>query len=185
MKLTECNTTDEIFTFQTLAGVTYNWNATKVSEAFTSGKLEPVCHMYLDITEADYLHISLNNGIEEDHLLTITPERLKLPVFYAEFPPEEGEEYPSHVLIDGNHRLVQTYRNGGRRMISLSTLGSRPLATPRAMASLVPAIKMPSSMLLQILAVWPAPTAPAWKMLAPIFSRMGRARSRSAASRRA
>lgn len=116
MKLTECNTTDEIFTFQTLAGVTYNWNATKVGEAFTSGKLEPVCHMYLDITEADYLHISLNNGIEEDHLLTITPERLKLPVFYAEFPPEEGEEYPSHVLIDGNHRLVQTYRNGGRRI---------------------------------------------------------------------
>ncbi len=37
-------------------------------------------------------------------------------------------------------------------------------------------------MLLQILAVWPAPTAPAWKMLAPIFSSRGRARSSSAAS---
>src|SRR5574343_1326943 len=64
-----------------------------------------------------------------------------------------------------------------RRMISLSTLGSRPLSTPRAIASLVPAIRMPSSMLLQILAVWPAPTLPAWKMLAPIFSSRGRARS--------
>ena len=37
-------------------------------------------------------------------------------------------------------------------------------------------------MLLQILAVWPAPAPPAWKMLAPIFSSTGRARSRSASA---
>lgn len=116
MKHTECDSLDEVFTFQSDAGATYHWNATKIANAFASGKIEPLCHMYLDITEADYLHICLNNGIEEDHLLTITPERLRLPVFFAEFPAAEGEEHPSHVLFDGNHRLVQTYRNGGRRI---------------------------------------------------------------------
>ncbi len=116
MKSSECDKHDEVFTFRALTGETYHWNATKIAAAFAAGRIEPVCHMYLDITEADYLHVCLNNGIEEDHLLTITPERLRLPVLFAEFPAAEGEEYPSHVLIDGNHRLVQTYRNGGRRI---------------------------------------------------------------------
>ena len=116
MKSSECDKYDEVFTFRADSGETYHWNATKIADAFTAGRLEPLCHMYLDITEADYLHVCLNNGIEEDHLLTITPERLRLPVLFAEFPAAEGEEYPSHVLIDGNHRLVQTYRNGGRRI---------------------------------------------------------------------
>ncbi len=116
MKSSECSKYDEVFTFRALTGETYHWNATKIAEAFAAGAIEPLCNMYLDITEADYLHVCLNNGIEEDHLLTITPERLRLPVLFAEFPAAEGEEYPSHVLIDGNHRLVQTYRNGGRRI---------------------------------------------------------------------
>jgi hypothetical protein len=120
MKFSECGLTDEIFSFVAEStGQEFHWNTTKVQEALAAGTIEPVAHMYLDITDADYLHISLHNGIEEDHLLTITPERLRLPVFYAEFQPEEGEEYPSHVLIDGNHRLVQTYRNGGRRIAAV------------------------------------------------------------------
>ena len=116
MKHTECDRLDEVFTFHADSGETYHWNATKIAEAFAAGAIEPLCNMYLDITEADYLHVCLNNGIEEDHLLTITPERLNMPVLFAEFPAAEGEEYPSHVLFDGNHRLVQTYRNGGRRI---------------------------------------------------------------------
>lgn len=119
MKSSECSEYDEVFTFRTLTGETYHWNATKIAEAFAAGRIEPLCNMYLDITEADYLHVCLNNGIEEYHLLTITPERLRLPVLFAEFPAAEGEEYPSHVLIDGNHRLVQTYRNGGRRIAAV------------------------------------------------------------------
>lgn len=116
MKSSECGMHDEVFTFRADSGETYHWNATKIADAFAAGRIEPVCHMYLDITEADYVHVCLNNGIEEEHLLAITPERLRLPVLFAEFPAAEGEEHPSHVLFDGNHRLVQTYRNGGRRI---------------------------------------------------------------------
>ena len=116
MKSSECDKQDEVFTFRADSGETYHWNATKIADAFAAGRIEPVCHMYLDITEADYVHVCLNNGIEEEHLLAITPERLRLPVLFAEFPVAEGEEHPSHVLFDGNHRLVQTYRNGGRRI---------------------------------------------------------------------
>ena len=75
--------------------------------------------MYLDITDADYLHISLHNGIEEDHLINISPERLKIPVIFVEFPPDDHDPDPSHVLIDGNHRLVKTYRDGKRRIGSV------------------------------------------------------------------
>ena len=67
-------------------------------------------------------------------------------------------------------------------MMSESTLGSKPLSTPRERASAVPAIWMASSMLLQILAVWPAPAVPAWKTLAPMMSKNGRARSKASAS---
>ena len=119
MRSSECDTHDEVFTFRAVSGETYHWNATKIADAFAAGRIEPVCHMYLDITEADYVHVCLNNGIEEEHLLTITPERLRLPVLFAEFPVAEGEEHPSHVLFDGNHRLVQTYRNGGRRIAAV------------------------------------------------------------------
>lgn len=119
MKSSECDKHDEVFTFRADSGETYHWNATKIADAFAAGRIEPVCHMYLDITEADYVHVCLNNGIEEEHLLTITPERLRLPVLFAEFPAAEGEEHPSHVLFDGNHRLVQTYRNGGRRVAAV------------------------------------------------------------------
>ncbi len=119
MRSSECDTHDEVFTFRADSGETYHWNVTKIADAFAAGRIEPVCHMYLDITEADYVHVCLNNGIEEEHLLTVTPERLRLPVLFAEFPVAEGEEHPSHVLFDGNHRLVQTYRNGGRRVAAV------------------------------------------------------------------
>ena len=119
MKSSECDKQDEVFTFRADSGETYHWNATKIADAFAAGLIEPVCHMYLDITEADYVHVCLSNGIEEEHLLTITPERRRLPVLFAEFPAAEGEEHPSHVLFDGNHRLVQTYRNGGRRVAAV------------------------------------------------------------------
>ena len=46
-------------------------------------------------------------------------------------------------------------------MISDSTAGSSPLSTPRERASAVPVMEMASSMLLQILAIWPAPLPPA------------------------
>ena len=47
------------------------------------------------------------------------------------------------------------------------------------MASQVPAIWMPSSMLLHIFTAWPAPEAPAWKTFFPINWSSGRAVSRS------
>ncbi len=117
MKFSECGLTDEIFSFVSEStGQEFHWNTTKVQEALAAGTIEPVAHMYLDITDADYLHISLHNGIEEDHLINISPERLKIPVIFVEFPPDEHDPDPSHVLIDGNHRLVKTYREGKRRI---------------------------------------------------------------------
>lgn len=117
MRFAECSLHDEIFSWVSeTTAQQFHWNTTKIQEALAAGTIEPVCHMYLDITDADYLHVSLKNGIEEDHLIDISPERLKVPVIFVEFPPDEHDPEPSHVLIDGNHRLVKTYRNGGRRI---------------------------------------------------------------------
>eukprot|EP01022_Parablepharisma_sp_SALTPOND_P009847 TRINITY_DN14066_c0_g1_i1.p1 TRINITY_DN14066_c0_g1~~TRINITY_DN14066_c0_g1_i1.p1 ORF type:complete len:1308 (-),score=476.92 TRINITY_DN14066_c0_g1_i1:655-4578(-) len=65
-------------------------------------------------------------------------------------------------------------------MISESTLGSMPLAMPRRIASEVPIIRIPSSMLLHTLTVWPLPLSPAWQMALPIFCRQGWAASKAA-----
>lgn len=119
MKVAECGPKDELFSFIADTGEEYHWNATQIVAAFEAGTIEPVANMYLDITEADYIHVSLKNGIEEDHLIHITPERLRVPVVFVEFPEKVPDEGPSHVLIDGNHRLVQTYRNGGRRIAAI------------------------------------------------------------------
>ena len=54
---------------------------------------------------------------------------------------------------------------------------SRPSFFAMAKVSQVATIDAPSSMLLQILAAWPAPGAPAWITALPICSRNGRARS--------
>ncbi|MNP35926.1 hypothetical protein D3C76_1292790 [compost metagenome] len=58
-------------------------------------------------------------------------------------------------------------------MMPASTLVSIPNALPRAMASDTPIIEMPSSRLLQILAIWPVPTSPQCTMLRPICSSTG------------
>ncbi len=68
------------------------------------------------------------------------------------------------------------------RMISARVAGSRPLATPRAMASAVPIMCTASNWLLHTLATCPAPAGPAWKMFLPMLARIGRARSRVAAA---
>lgn len=121
MKKADCGLHDQIFSFVAEGtGEHYHWNITKARDAFTAGELTPVANMYLDIAEADYIHVCLHNGIEEDHLLNITQEQLRIPLLLAEFPPAEATNgEPSHVVIDGNHRLVQTYRLGGRRMAAL------------------------------------------------------------------
>lgn len=117
MKFTECVITDEIFSFVSeVTGQEFHWNTTKVQEAMVAGLIEPIVSLYVDITEADYLHVSQKNGIEEHHLAAITPERMKVPIIIAEFPPDENDPHPSHVVIDGNHRLVKRYRDGGRRI---------------------------------------------------------------------
>lgn len=117
MKLSQCGLRDEIFSFVSeVTGQEFHWNTTKVQEAMVAGLIEPIVSLYVDITEADYLHVSQKNGIEEHHLAAITPERMKVPIIIAEFPPDENDPHPSHVVIDGNHRLVKRYRDGGRRI---------------------------------------------------------------------
>lgn len=115
MKIADCALTDEVFSFISAStGRAYHWNTSKVGDAFAVGTLVGAAHMYMALTEEDYLHVREFNGIEEHHLDTISAERMKTPVFIAEFPPAPGEEHPSHVIIDGNHRLVRAYRDGLR-----------------------------------------------------------------------
>ncbi len=58
-------------------------------------------------------------------------------------------------------------------MIPANTWVSMPSASPRAMASLTPTMVIPSSRLLQILAICPVPTSPQWTMLRPICANTG------------
>ncbi|MNP28641.1 hypothetical protein D3C76_1216180 [compost metagenome] len=67
-------------------------------------------------------------------------------------------------------------------MMVESTAGSSPSFTPSASASAVPAMWMASSMLLHILAIWPAPSAPAWNRFCPMQASTDLAASKSACS---
>ena len=58
-------------------------------------------------------------------------------------------------------------------MIPASTWVSMPSASPNAIASLTPTMLMPSSRLLQILAICPVPTSPQCTMLRPICASTG------------
>ena len=58
-------------------------------------------------------------------------------------------------------------------MMPASTCVSMPSASPRAMASLTPTMLIPSSRLLQILAICPVPTSPQCTMLRPICASTG------------
>lgn len=49
----------------------------------------------------------------------ITAEAVKVPIVFVEFPPDEEDSEVTHVLIDGNHRFVKTYRDGGRRIAAV------------------------------------------------------------------
>lgn len=112
MKVLECGLTDQIFSFFGEDGCEYHWNASKIIEALNNDKLTPLARLYLDITDEIYEHVSKKNGIEEHHLVTIDEARLEVPVILVEFPGNP----PTHVLIDGNHRLVARYRRGLRNI---------------------------------------------------------------------
>ena len=112
MKVLECGLTDQIFSFFGEDGSEYHWNASKIIEAMNNDRLEPMLRVETDITDDIYEHVSKKNGIEEHHLVTIDEARLEVPVILVEFPGNP----PTHVLIDGNHRLVARYRRGLRKI---------------------------------------------------------------------
>ena len=66
--------------------------------------------------------------------------------------------------------------------MSKKVCASRPSFSARLKASDVPIMEIPSNMLLAVFAAWPLPEGPAWKTFLPMASRMGLARSKSAAS---
>ena len=66
--------------------------------------------------------------------------------------------------------------------MSKSFWASSPSFSASAKPSHTAIIEIPRIMLLQIFAAWPAPTEPAWTMVLPIFSRIGRARAKASAS---
>lgn len=113
MNARDCDLTDQIFSFFGSDGGEFHWNISKILEAVATDKLKPLSCFPLEITEDIYNHVSNNNGIEGYHLVTIDEERLKDPVLFVEFP---GGPSPTHVLIDGNHRLVAAYRRGLRKL---------------------------------------------------------------------
>lgn len=113
MNVFECGLTDQIFSFFGDDGCEYHWNASKIIEALNNDKLTPLARLSIDITDDIYEHVSKKNGIEAHHLVTIDEERLKVPVLFVEFP---GKPDPTHVLIDGNHRLVAAYHRGLRKL---------------------------------------------------------------------
>lgn len=111
MKVSECGLIDQIFSFITDEGKEYHWNTTKVQQALDAGRLTRPDVIPLPITQDLYEHVRTHNGIESSHLTKVTDERLGVPVFFVEFPDEPE---PSHVLADGNHRLVAAYERGRR-----------------------------------------------------------------------
>lgn len=120
MNVEDCLITDQIFSWYSKGGTKeYHWNVSKALRDMAAGKLEPVAHIYIDITESDYLQVLAHNGINEAHLDKITAEAVKVPIVFVEFPPDEEDSEVTHVLIDGNHRFVKTYRDGGRRIAAV------------------------------------------------------------------
>jgi hypothetical protein len=65
--------------------------------------------MGLDRTHPDHKPVSVLININYDHLATITPERLTVPIILVTIVIQKMEY---HLIIDGNHRVAKAYLSG-------------------------------------------------------------------------
>lgn len=99
----------ETFSFKGHDGRDYHWLVTLVQLAVVERALSPK-RLRLAITDELYEIVLRCNGVDESVLPNISEDRLRVPVLVVAMP--EG----THVLIDGSHRLVESYRRGRREI---------------------------------------------------------------------
>jgi len=100
-----CAVQAEVFSFEGADGSEHHWLVSLILFAIATGRLRPEC-VRLAITDDLYETVLRCNGVEEARLPAISEERLRYPVIVVAMPDE------CHVLIDGSHRLVESYRHG-------------------------------------------------------------------------
>lgn len=78
-------------------------------------KWEPLKLWWTDLDQYGHDYMVNNRGIEEEHLATLTPERLREPCLAVVLNPYK--DCPGGpMFIDGHHRAVQNFRNGVRKV---------------------------------------------------------------------
>ncbi len=137
MELHECQTTDEVFEFRGDDGSFYCWNVSAVKRACLAKGLVPE-RIRFEITSDMYAQVSGRSGVEEDHIVNITADRLEEPLYCVVV--EDG----SHILFDGNHRLTARYRAGMKTarafMFTHEQLKPYELVLPQGVSGLKPGL---------------------------------------------
>lgn len=104
MLMCECSLLDEIFSHEDNEGVTRHFNPSAMLRAIIDLKVFPICQM-IDLSTDLVESIESNHGVEQDRLDKIL-DRLDNPIVIIKF------EDQTHLVIDGNHRVVKRWRLG-------------------------------------------------------------------------
>lgn len=105
MEMKDCAMTDEIFSFQGDDGIDYVWNTTKLYEAVVSGKVKAE-KVLIPVDSGLSTHVASRNGVNITHAMTISKDRLSVPLLAVEMPDRTS------ILVDGNHRVVRAWTEG-------------------------------------------------------------------------
>ena len=108
---------------------------------------------------------------------------MSLTIMAAEKPGLKSRLAAEVSTMPGTGRWLSMAQHEAEALEAMSkkVRASRPSFSPRVKASATAIMEMPRIMLLQTLAAWPLPGAPAWTMVRPMAAKTGLARAKAAA----
>jgi len=98
---TQCDPKDQMFTFIADSGEPFHFN-TSLDKACRELNV-PIVEIQL--TPAMVEHVRTHNGVEEDHVVRLTPTERDQPILLCLFNTTQ-------CVVDGNHRFVRRFRDG-------------------------------------------------------------------------
>lgn len=99
---------EEAFFWTSANGARWVYLVRKIQQTIDAHPESFGAPILVGISADQYAHVMANQGVEEWRINRLTPQHRDRPVLFA----EQGDG--THLLIDGNHRVVRRWRDGYR-----------------------------------------------------------------------
>lgn len=136
--ITNFNNRDQVFTFiDADTGDAIHVSITRLGEGLDQRRIGGTEFRFMALTEQLYTLILEKQGVERQHVETVSPD---VAAYDPALVLEDGD---THIIVDGNHKIVKAYEMGLRRrpaiFIPYSEIGPYLYTVPEGVSKVMQA----------------------------------------------